>query len=285
MQNIIRLATPPVFIRIAERLLAGHPCRDEWEYIPEGWVYAKTHPEVKGWNVGEVLETYKQKWPHFVAMVKGVGPLGVVHESSLATNEDIKNHNTMMSFAYTLALAAKHKGRLTMLDWGGGIGHYCLLAQTLLPGVEIEYHCKDVPLFCEYGSQLFPQQHFYSDERCFDRVYDFVIASTSLHYAEDWQPLLRRLAEVTRGYLYVANMPVVQHSPSFVFVQRPYRYGYNTEYLAWCLQQDEFLRIAELAGLYLRREFVYGHQPDIIGAPEQSAYRGYLFQACPGGRS
>ena len=276
---------PPVFFHLTKRLRGGNRSRIEWEYVPEGWAYAETHPEVKGWNVQDVLEAYKEKWPKFVRMVQGTGPLGVAHESALTTNEDLSSHNTMMGFAYALALAAHKKDRLSMLDWGGGIGHYYLLAQALLPEVEIEYHCKDVPVLCEYGAQLFPQQHFSMDERCFDRVYDFVLASVSMHYTEDWQTLLQRLAGATRDYLYIANLPTVQKASSFVFVQRPYQYGYNTEYLAWCLNRTEFLHTAERAGLHLLREFVYGHQPFIHGAPEQNTYRGYLFRARPEGKT
>jgi hypothetical protein len=100
---------------------------------------------------------------------------------------------------------------------------------------------------------------------------------------EDWQNLLQRLAGAARDYLYIAHLPSVQQAPSFVFVQRPYQYGYNTEYLAWCLNRTEFLRTAECTGLALVREFVYGHRPFIHGAPEQNMYRGYLFRAHPEG--
>lgn len=280
LKDIIRFVTPPVFIDVVRWLRSGCDSRVEFEYIPEGWAYAKQHPEIKGWNVSEVLEIYKEKWPKFMAMVQGTGPLGVAHESALTTNEDVYSHNIMMAFAYVLAVAARHTDRLSMLDWGGGIGHYYLLSQALLSGVEIDYHCKDVPMLCEYGVKLFPQQHFYADERCLERTYDFVMASTSLHYTEDWQALLQRLAGATSGYLYIANLPSVQKAASFVFVQRPYRYGYNTEYLGWCLNRTEFLRAAERAGLKLVREFTQGHKPFIRGAPEQNVYWGYLFRAC-----
>lgn len=285
MKEMIRLVTPPLVIHLAKWLQSRCRSRIEWEYIPEGWVYAEKHPEVKGWNVRDVLETYKKKWPRFVAMVQGTGPLGMTHESALTTNEDIHSHNIMMAFGYALAKAAHKKVRLSMLDWGGGIGHYYLLAQALLPDVEIEYHCKDVPLLCEYGAQLFPKQHFYQEERCFGRVYDFVLASTSIHYTEDWQTLLHRMACAASNYLYIASLPVVQQTPSFVFIQRPYQSGYNTEYLAWCVNRTEFLHTAEQAGLDLVREFVYGHQPFIHGAPEQNTYRGYLFRGTSRGKT
>jgi putative methyltransferase (TIGR04325 family) len=251
--------------------------KPEWEYIPEGWTYIQAHPEVKGWNVQDVLETYKRKWPKFAAMIHGTEPLGITHESDITNNTDIYSHNTIMAFAYALALAAHKKDRLSILDWGGGIGHYYLLSQALLPGVDIEYHCKDAPLLCEYGTQLFPEQYFYTDECCFKRTYDFVMASTSIHYTEEWRVLLRNLADATDKYLYIAQLPIVRQSPSFVFVQRPYQYGYNTEYLSWCLNRTEFLTTAEGSGLELVREFVYGYHPFIDGAPEQNMYRGYLF--------
>jgi putative methyltransferase (TIGR04325 family) len=281
LKHLIKQVAPPLLVQWAQRLRNGRKTRDEWEYVPEGWGYAKTHPEVKGWNVPEVLETYKRKWPRFVCMAQGTGPLGIAHESALTTNEDLKAHNTIMAFGYALALAAHGRNRLSVLDWGGGIGHSCLLARALLPGVEIEYHCKDVPLLCEHGAQLFPRQHFYADDRCFEHAYDFVFASTSLHYVKDWQELVGRLAGAATRYLYIANVPTVQRAASFVFVQRPYRYGYNTEYLAWCINRTEFIRTAELLGLELLREFVYGHQPVIRRAPEQQAYRGYLFRVHP----
>jgi putative methyltransferase (TIGR04325 family) len=251
----------------------------EWEYIPEGWAYMRRHPEVRGWNVQNILDVYKQKWPRFVAMVQGTGPLGFAHESALTDDADIYSHNTMMTFAYVLALAANRLGTLSMLDWGGGIGHYYLVARSLLPNVQIDYHCKDVPLLAQYGAQLFPVQHFYTDESCLEHTYDLVIASTSLHYTEDWQGLLRGLARATKGFLYITGLPTVIHASSFVFVQRPYAYGYNTEYLAWCLNRGEFLRYAESIGLRLVREFIHGYRPVIHHAPEQNEYRGFLFNS------
>ena len=288
IKGILRDLTPPILWRTLREIRTALVSRGqseskirEWEYIPEGWAYVQTHPEVKGWNVQQVLEAYKQKWPKFVKMVRGTGPLGIAHESTLITNEDLSSHNIIMAFAYVLSLAAHHKDTLSMLDWGGGIGHYYLLAQALLPNVRIEYHCKDVPLLAEYGAQLFPDQHFYTDDSCLERTYDFVMASTSLHYSENWKGALTSLARITEGYLYIAQLPVIQQSSSFVFIQRPYQYGYNTEYLGWCLNQAEFLQTAEEIGLHLVREFVYGYQPFIHGAPEQNTYRGYLFRPQP----
>lgn len=276
-QTLKRLA-PPVLVDVVRQWReAGR--QSEWETVAEGWRYASTHPEVRGWNVDDVLAVYAEKWPKFKAMVDGHGPLGVDHESQLAFAASLAGHNAIMTFAYVLARAAHKRDKLSLLDWGGGIGHYCLLAQALLPDVEIDYVCKDLPKLAEYGAQLLPAQHFVSDDRCFLRTYDLVMASTSLHYAQEWQRLVARLSRAASGYLYLARMPIVQRAPSFVFVQRPYAYGYNTEYLGWCLNQAELVAAVTQNEMTLMREFVYGHAPVIRHAPEQNAYRGYLFVA------
>ena len=278
LKELVRDITPPILLRWRQQI-SRRTQLQEWEYIAQGWSYLAEHPEVKGWNVAEVLTTYQQKWPAFVDKVAGTNPLGITHESDLLSNEDLVSHNGIMTFGYILALSALQKRQISILDWGGGIGHYCLLAKALLQNQDrqLDYHCKDVPLLVEYGLKLFPDQHFYVDDSCLHQSYDLVMASTSLHYTENWQELVRNLASATKNYLYLANVPTVKQADSFVFVQRAYKYGYNTEYLGWCLNHHELIAHAEKSGLILRREFVYGHKPTIHNAPEQNEYRGYLF--------
>jgi len=170
---------------------------------------------------------------------------------------------------------------LSMFDWGGGIGHYYVLAKSLLPDVEIDYHCKDLPLLAQHGSRLFPDQHFYSDDAWLNRRYDFVMASSSLQYAQDWQQVFSKLSSVAAKYLLVTRLPTVVGVPSFVFLQRPYAFGYGTEYLGWCLNRDNFLAEANKLGLVLVREFVIGPRPRIYRAPEQAFSRGFLFKITP----
>lgn len=251
----------------------------EWEYVPEGWRIAQTDSRIKGWDVDSVLQVYEAKWPSFVKNLEGALPLAISHESSSSAGSDPIFHNVIMSYAYALALASRLKSSISMLDWGGGIGHYYLISQSLIPDLEIDYHCKDVPVLAVHGRELFPRAHFYTDDSCLARQYDFVLASTSLHYSHDWANALKGLIRATRGYVFVTQLPIIRESPSFVMIQRPYAYGYNTEYLGWCLNRLEFLECARAAGAQLVREFIIGYRPLIHGAPEQCEYRGFLFRS------
>lgn len=139
-----------------------------------------------------------------------------------------------------------------------------------------------MPALVEHGRRLIPQAHFYADEACLARRYDLVLASSSLQYSEDWRGTLGILAQCVNDYLFVTRLPVVQHVPAYVLLQRPYHYGYNTEYLGWCLNQSDLLSAAAAVGLELVREFVIGERHEVRGAPEPHEHRGFLFRRARG---
>ncbi len=256
------------------------------EYVPEGW--QTKHLQIKGWNVESVPMRIKANWPLFLHTVESRGPLTVAHPLWNADRAptpgagDYAWHNTAMAYAYVLALAARRLNRLSLLDWGGGTGHYYILSKALIPDVEFDYHCKDVPLLCQYGRELLPEAIFYEDEEvCLKRSYDLVLASASLQYCHDWKGTVSRLASVSRSYLYVTRIPIVRHAASFVVVQRMYSHGYQTEFLSWFLNREEFLNHMaslqmELVREFLINEWIYAHK-----APEDGECRGFLFRPAP----
>ena len=216
--------------RIARAWRGGEPPA-EWEYFPEGW---RTHdPRVKGWNVESIVETQRGKWPDVLRLARGTGPLPMHLWPVDLSRPTVPASAVGMAYGYVLALAARKKDRLSLLDWGGGTGHYKLISEALLPEVAIEYHCKDVPLLARAGRELQPSGTFYdNDDDCFARDYDLVLANGSLEYSEDWKSVVGRLAAVSRGYLYVGRLPVVHQVESFTAIQRPSRHGYVTEYVS-----------------------------------------------------
>lgn len=262
---------PPALVD-ALRYLAS-----DWEYMPQGWQVEDA--AIKGWSDPSVAKAQQEHWPTLVRNLQGPGPLGVSHLPWSETRENRADHNAMMSFGYVLALAARNKDRLSVLDFGGGAGHYFLYSQALLPEVALEYHCQDLPSLCRLGREVLPQLQFHEAEsEALGRRYDLVVSSSSLHYTEDWRGVVRRLASAADDLLYVARLQTVARVPSFVVVQRPYRAGYHTEYLSWFLNRDEVLHCFEEAGMELRREFIYAEDWCVKGAPEKGTCRGFLFR-------
>jgi putative methyltransferase (TIGR04325 family) len=273
-RRALHQATPPIVADLARRV-RDRGSEPEWAHVGPSWPEGLAD-EGPGWNETSVRDAYARKWPAFVAALDDPGPLRASPEAPASRQVDLAHHNTTMVFAYCLALAARERPSLSMLDWGGGMGHYALLARALVPGIELRYTCRDLPILVDEGARLLPDDEFTADDACLDRSYDFVLASSSLQYSRDWRGVLDRLAGAAAGSVLVTRLPVVEVAPSFVFQQRPPDYG--TQYPGWCINRAELLTAARACGLGLVREFDLGFAPDIAGAPEQNSFGAFLFR-------
>ena len=276
MKIFLRNWAPPALIRVVQSAL-DYVRPAPWEYVPSGW---SANGSVRGWNDASIVRLQKKTWSAYGECVEGTSPLWLNHENPAGPNTgDLRDHNTLISFAYVLALAAHRKRCLSVLDWGGGIGHYYRLSKAVLPGVEIDYHCHDLPVLCETGRELLPDVHFCENvDESFCRQYDLVLASSSLWYEENWRCLLDKLISATTSYLYVTRLVFVNRVPSYVAIQRPWAMGYDTEYLCWILNRQEFISHLNASNMELMREFMICNGPHICRAPEQGDYRGFLFR-------
>jgi putative methyltransferase (TIGR04325 family) len=279
-----RLATvdrPRALIDPADQAEGG--AAPEWEFLSEGWNDADDPAEAgRGWMAKEVADSYREKWPRFLAAVEGPGPLGVNHEvlsGAPIGREDPLAQNTVLAFAYAFARASRDSSKISVLDWGGALGHYYVLARRLFSDVELDYHCREAPAVCAEGRRVLPEATFHESDACLDRTYDLVLSSGSLQYAEEWQDFVGKLATAARDWVYITRIPMARLHPSFVVLQRAYAYGYATEYRGWVFNHDEFVGAAERAGLRLEREFVLGASMPIEGAPDTAQSGGFLFRS------
>lgn len=267
----LELFTPPFLWRAAKYWLS------EWEYLPGGWDLSKIGGTA-GWNDSSIADAQKEHWPDLVRNLQGPGPLGLSHFPWRKTRENFADHNAMMTLGYVLGLVSRGRASLSILDWGGGVGHHACYCPVLMPGVQFNYHCYDLPQLNALGRSFLPDAVFHpSEAEALARRYDLILCSSSLHYFEDWRGVLARLAASTE-YLYIARLQSVHSATSFVVVQRPYRVGYRTQFLSWFLNRGELIRYAESVGLELIREFLYSEEWCVRGAPEQGHSRGYLFR-------
>jgi putative methyltransferase (TIGR04325 family) len=275
---LLRQFLPPILLNATHRSLRTTP---EWEYKPDGW--SAKYEQTEGWSDRSIAETQRARWPVFVQSLKGTNPLTSTHTyvSPELTTHNLDAHNIAMSYGYVLALSARKKQEISILDWGGGVGHYYLISKALLPNIEIRYSVCDKPLLCQTGRKLLPEVDFYENaDNALKEKYDLVFASNSLLYSENWQEITDKLARSTRNYLYITQLPIVHKVNSFVAVQRAYQnknYGYDAEFCGWILNRQEFIECVEQSKMSLVREFLLEAGPSILGAPEQNEYRGFLF--------
>ncbi len=254
----------------------------EWQYVPEGWKRADDPEELcaQGWDVEAVAEAYAANWSAFLSAIEGPGPLGVGYEKPSGApieTTSLIDQNMILCFTAALTRAAWGRERITVLDWGGALGHYHALARKLLPEVELDYHVRELPAAVRQGRRLNPDVTFHDTDACLQGNYDFVLLSGSLQYERAWQERLKGLAQATRGKLFLSRLPVASADASFVVIQRAQAYGYATEYLGWVFSRDELSETAEGAGLELEREFLLHDPFEIRDSPEVVHHRGFLY--------
>jgi hypothetical protein len=73
-------------------------------------------------------------------------------------------HTQYILFGYVLALAARHKTKVSVLDYGGNLGDYYRLGRALVPDVKLDYHCKELPQVAEAGRRLTPEVTWHTDD-------------------------------------------------------------------------------------------------------------------------
>jgi putative methyltransferase (TIGR04325 family) len=275
---IIKQFLPPIIANATKNLLLKDKL-PEREYTPSGW---SAKNKIRGWDHQSIVDAQRKRWPAFVRSLEGTTPLTVETEvSPELVKQDLRAHNRSMCFGYVLALASREKQELSILDWGGGAGHFYLVSKALLSNAKIHYTCFDTPPLCNLGKELLPEVDFSDNpDYIFKKKYDLVFVSGSLQYFENWQEILHKLAKTTRGYLYLTRLRIINKAPSYVTLQRAFEteeYGYDTEYYGWVLNRQEFLKNVERTGMRLVREFYLGQASWVFNAPEQSESLGFLF--------
>lgn len=122
-RSVARNVLPPIVVKAIRSTVRIGRRSDapDWEYLPGGWPDERKH--LRGWDSESVASTQLSRWGAFVESAEGIEPFGRSHESAVP-DLDYALHNTVMSFVYVLARAAYKRKRLSILDWGGGIGHY-----------------------------------------------------------------------------------------------------------------------------------------------------------------
>ncbi len=248
----------------------------EWEMVAdadEAWTADG------GWIHDSILRTQLDKWPDFLHSVEGSRALGQSHEAAAGSPADYATHNTIMSFGYVLGRVAQQRESVSVLDWGGGLGHYYVYARALFPDLKLDYVIKDFPGFCEAGGKLLPDAKYLSDEsEALSRAYDFVFASSSLPYTRDLYGLVAKLCDSAADWLMITRTPMIEHHDDFVVVQRPHMYGYMTEYAGWFINRRRLVDFVVARGFCLEREFLVAEEPNVSNAPERAFDRGLLFR-------
>jgi len=267
---IIKLIAPPILLLPVE---VFRNIRDEprFEYAPLGW---ETPFQVMSdaWQAPQVASSREKEWHMLLETCASTAAFG----ADRVKGQDLIEHNRVMSFCSVVARCAENKKRIKLIDWGGGTGDYYKKAQSIIPNIEIEYHCKELPLTTEIGKKLNSEVVWHDDEDSWmGATYDMVFSSGAFYYVKDWKGILKKLASVGAKYIYLTRTPVVENdNQSFVIMQRS---SFEYKALLHILNKLEIVMFLEEQGYTLEREFLTGEVPVIKNSPCYVESKGWLF--------
>lgn len=269
-RKLIHALLPPVLGQFASWFRVP-----EWEFVADEWPLDDLRSS--GWDNPTVVDVMRKNWNAYRQTVGGNGPLALLPWSTNALS--FFAHNHIMIYGFVLARVAHEKRKVSVLDWGGALGHYALIGEALLPNISLDYTVQERPALCAAGRQLLPEVSFVSSDEILPRRYDLVMAAGSIQYEKDWRSVTRSLANASEHWVFVSQVPITQSARSFVVVQRPFRVGMHTEYISWVFNREEFLTQMKDVGLNLDREVLCSeHSQHYRKTAASSELRGFLFR-------
>jgi len=169
-----------------------------------------------------------------------------------------------------------HKAIRLMLDWDGGTGDYLIKLKAMVPSIEVEYHCKELPLTCDIGKSLNSDVIWHEEDDSWTSCnFDLVFSSGAFYYVKDWKEILKKFTIVEAPYIFITRTPVVEGNDKSFVVKLEGSDGNET--LFHVLNKNEIINFFENNGYALEREFLTGEVPQIDNCPFYVESKGWLF--------
>jgi putative methyltransferase (TIGR04325 family) len=110
------------------------------------------------------------------------------------------------------AVANRILGKVTIVDFGGGLGSGFIQILARAPTVNVEYHVVDLPRMCMAGKQFYGAEPRIQFHTALDEVKvspDIVYASGVLQYIDDYAGQLSSLVGNGPAWFLLARTPIV----------------------------------------------------------------------------
>ncbi len=236
MKSIIKDILPPALIRF----IARSPLRRYgWFGNYSSWQAAQQ--QATGYDSAFIRERVKDS---LLKVKRGEAP----YERDSVLFDHIEYDWPVL--AGLMWVAAQHKGRLSVLDFGGSLGSSFFQNKKFLSSLNtLEWSVVEQPHFAKAGVSHFQdtQLRFFSTcEQCLEeREPNVILLSSVLSYVEKPYELLEYLSSLQIEFMIIDRVPVIKGEKDQIKLQKVNPIIYPASYPAWFFSKSKFLRRVE----------------------------------------
>lgn len=180
--------------------------------------------------------------------------------------------------AALMFVAAKNKGEINVLDFGGSLGSsYFQNLQFLQCLKDFHWCIVEQPHFVEEGIRSFANDHlhfFYNIQECLNKFpIHVVVFSSVLQYLKEPYKILNEVFENRIEYIIIDRTPFIRKGNDRITVQKVPRWIYKARYPCWFFNEQKFLESMNFAyeKIYEFRALDWANIP--------SEFKGFFFKA------
>jgi putative methyltransferase (TIGR04325 family) len=186
-------------------------------------------------------------------------------------------HYSWAILAGLMWTAARHDGRLDVVDFGGSLGSSYFQNRKFLSGLsEVHWSVVEQPHFVACGREFIQDDclHFYStiEECLLEKNPNVVLLSGVLSHLSDWLGLLQTILDKRISTIIVDRTPFALDGKERITVQTVPEWIYSATYPCRFLNESKFIQVFEEHGYQRVEDFAALDKANI-----PSIYKGFIF--------
>lgn len=236
MKSIIKDILPPALLRLIAR---SRLKRYGWFGNYSSWQAAQH--QATGYDSAIILERVKDS---LLKVKSGIAP----YERDSVLFDHIEYDWPVL--AALMWVAAQHKGRLSVLDFGGSLGSSFFQNRKFISALsQVEWSVVEQPHFIKAGLSHFQDKQlrfFPTCEECMaERQPNVILLSSVISYLEKPYELLEYLSSLQVEYMIIDRVPVIKGKGDKIKLQKVNPAIYPASYPAWFFSKSEFVKRVE----------------------------------------
>lgn len=200
----IKDVLPPIVVRILQSLFLF---KVQWKGNYKSYDEAASY--CKGYEDSELLEIILEKTRNF--------------KQNIFSGKKIVADNSFIQTIIGLCLSANDRS-INIIDFGGGFGYHYFIAKAILKErYNIKWCVVETPAMVNKAESFASEElFFFSDLQAaktkLGRV-DIVFSSSALQYLPEPYKMLKLMAEIGAGYLFLTRVPLLEENKEMYAIQ------------------------------------------------------------------